>query len=718
MTDLKADAGALPTETLRRMLQPRGVAVIGASADPRKRGYQTIKTLLDDGFEHAIYPINPRAETILGLPAYPSLAAVPTPVDLAFIVTPSTTVPDVVRQCGEHGVAGAVVIAVGFKELGAEGERLEREIVRVARAHGVRLIGPNTSGVFNLPWKLNLVGAPNARSGSLALLTQSGNMLLSILAQADALDAGFSIYIGVGNESDLTFGDYVAYLAEDPGSRVIAIYAEGFRDGRGLLRSIRAASADKPVVVYKSGRSDSGRQSALSHTGALAGSAEVAAAVLGQAGAVVVERSDELLPVAESLALMPAPAGPRLAVLADGGGHATVAADAVDGSPPLHLPELSAGTQRALAELLPPAASLRNPVDVAGATDADPQRFARCLELILADPGVDAVLMVGLFGGYGLRFASELTDLETATAAELAELARAAGKPLIVQSAYAPAKPQAHQILRDHGVPVHESIEVTVRCLASLWRRSAFLATRNERSAFHGAGHPSVDGARALLEPQGRELLAAAGLDVGEAALATDAATAARAAAGFGGPVALKIVSPDVVHKSDVGGVVLGVSGTEAAAAYDELLRTVCEAAPDADLVGALVLPMAPAGVELIVGAHRDPIFGPVVSVGAGGTLVEVLHDVAFRAAPLTVREAEEMLDELRVAPVLAGVRGRPPVDRGALVRAVLAVARLITETPEVREVDLNPLVAHPGGVAAVDVRVIVDGAAPCEPPR
>ena len=695
------------------LLDPASVAVIGASNNPLKRGCQAIQRLLAAGFSRPIYPVNPGEDEVLGLAAYPSIEAIEGPVDLALVVVPAAAVPAVLRECGAKGVAAAVVIAVGFGETGAAGRALEDEVVEAAAEQGLCLVGPNTNGIFNLPARLNLVGASDVPAGPIALLCQSGNIALSIFTEvAHATDLGLSAYVGIGNEAGLRYHEVLDYLDDDPHTRGVVVYAEGFRDGRAFLASAARVGRHKPVVCYKAGRSEAARRSALSHTGAVAGSHEVAGDLLRQAGVTVVERSDELLGVTEALLGQPAMDGASVAVLTDGGGHGTVAADALSRLG-LELPEPAPSTRQALADALPAAASTRNPVDVAGATDRDPRVFETCLETLLADPAIDGVLCVGLLGGYGIRFSDTLASAEEHAAGRMAEMAATAGKPLVVQSAYRHAWPPAHAILRAAGVPVHASIELAARCLAALSERGRHLATFDERSVFGAAAVPSAleGGSSALAEPDARRLLAHHGVPAGAWELAGDPAGAVAAAERVGGSVALKIVSPDVVHKSDVGGVRLDLStAAEVRRAFEEIVSALRAAKPEARVDGVLVTPMAPAGVELLVGAVVDPSFGPVLAVGAGGTAVEVWSDTSFRAAPVTRREAEEMLDELAIAPLLAGFRSAPPVDRAALVALLQSVSRLLEAEPGIVELDLNPVIAHPAGLAVVDVRVVGAG--------
>ncbi|MFS8521059.1 MAG: acetate--CoA ligase family protein [Micromonosporaceae bacterium] len=698
-----------------RMLRPRSIAVVGASNNPSKRGYHAVRELLSSGYPHPVYPVNPCETEVLGLRAYPAVSAIAAPVDLAFIATPAHTLPDVLADCGRAGVAGAVAVAVGFAETGEEGRRRQEQVLAAARRYGVRLIGPNTSGFFNLPEAVNLVGVPEVPPGPLGLVSQSGTILLSVLEAARrAGGTGLSLYVGVGNESDVGYPELVDHLGDAPHIRAICLHAEGFRRGRETLAAITRAAVRKPVVVLKAGRTRDGVRSARSHTGAVAGDAAVAAAALRTAGATWVDREDELLPVAAALAGWPTPPGGRTAVLADGGGHATIAADAIGSSRHLRLAHLAEKTRARLRDLLGPHASVANPVDVAGATDTDPVRFADAAAIVLDDDGVDQLVVVGLLGGYAKRFDPGLRDSEQEAATVLAQRARGP-KPVLVCSVYAGGDNKVLAPLFEAGVPVHPSVELTVRAADALAERAAWL--RGERPSWPSLPSPPPGRPRLLTEPQARELLRLGGVPVGPHRLARTADEAAAAATALGGRVALKVVSPDIAHKSDVGGVRLDVTPLTAAAAYTGMLAEVAARCPHARIDGVLVTPMVrEPGVEMLVGVSYDETFGPVLTVGAGGTLVELLGDVSSRPLPVTPDLARRMLGDLVVRRLLAGYRGTPPADVEALVSLMVAVSEFAVAHPEVRELDLNPVLVHAGGVAVLDARIIAVPASP-QPP-
>ncbi len=705
---------------LHAILNPRAIAVIGASNDPTKRGYQAIKQLLSDGFEEPIYPINPKAPEVLGLKAYPSVAAVPGVIDLALICTPAKTLPKILKDCGAKGIKGAVVLAAGFGEAGPAGKALEAEVLAVAREQNVRLIGPNTNGVFNLHRRMNLVGVKDAEPGNIGIVSQSGNMMLSLITEAQRRrQLGFSTYIGVGNQLDVRFNEYLEYFGEDPETAVPVLYVEGFKNGRRFLDVAREVTQKKPVVVYKSGRTEAGQASASSHTGSLAGSFALTRDLLRQAGVTVVEQSDKILSVAEGLSLLPPAKGDRVAVLADSGGHGTITTDGLVEAG-MKLADLSEETRAALSALLPAQASLQNPVDVAGGTDDNPAVFADCARVLLADPAVDLLMIVGMFGGYAVRFAESLSQAEVETSAKIGALAKASGKPVIVQSLYATNKPEPLTVLRQAGVPLFIWPENAIRCAAECVRYGA----ARRRLAANPMTNPAtpkpearaliaqaqLEGRGALYEDEAKGLLAHYGVGIPESLLIKTEADLAAAETRFGDrPLAMKIVSEDILHKSDAGGVKLKVSGAKAiAAARAEILANAKAYDSKARIAGVLATPMAQPGVEVILGVVQDPIFGPVMMFGLGGIFVEVLKDVAFRALPMSRADAAEMLEQIASKKILEGVRGALPVDKEALLDLMMAVAELAEAHPEIAEIDLNPVIVRHDGLDLADARMIL----------
>jgi acetate---CoA ligase (ADP-forming) len=722
------------------LLAPRSIAVVGASPDPTKRGYQAVRTLLEDGYGGAIHPVHPRGGELLGLPVVRAVEELPPGVDLALICTPAATVPSLIDACGAAGVGGAVVLALGFGEIGGVGARLEDELRAAIARTGVRVVGPNTSGMAN-PWlKLSLIGVRGLKPGGLALLAQSGNVLLGMMLEAKRRPAlGLSCVIGVGNAVDLGADSYLDWLADDERTRAIALYLEGIGHGRRFLDAAARAVARKPVVLLKGGRSAAGGAAARSHTGALTGEYAVMRAALREVGVLELDRSDELFPVAETLLAQPAAAGARgLAILSDGGGHATIAADRLV-ELDARLAVLGDESGAGLRARLGPTASVANPVDVAGATDRDPAAFADAVDTLLADDAVGALLVVGLFGGYAIRFAAELAAAELGAAERMAAAAKAAGKALIVHSMYADADSPALDALRAAGVPVCASLEVACRCAAALLSRDAAAARAQRslalraaapdgvvpRATVHAAStdtarHASLGGAAAppymaappaaLLEPALRALCEPYGVRFAPATFCTSAAAAAAAAASYGTNVAVRVVATGISHKTEAGGVRLEVAPSLAARAFDEI-RDAAEAyaagdARAAGFEGVMVGPMLPRPIaELLVGVRRDAVFGAVLAIGAGGTAVEVLRDIVLGVPPLDEAAVVRLIGSLRTAPLLRGWRGAASADERAVARIALGLLACAEADPALGEIELNPVFVYADRAVAIDVR-------------
>lgn len=747
---------------LDRIFEPDSIAVIGASADPAKRGHQIVRALAGPGdgeagagrsaaagYHGRVHPVNPRGGELLGLPVTASVDELPHGVDLAVLCTPADAAPDLVRACGARGIAGAVVLAVGFGEAGEDGRTLEAELVAAGRETGVRVIGPNTSGLLNLHAGVNLVGARGVRAGGLGVLVQSGNIALALMTEVTERSwDGISIYLGVGNEVDLGFADALEYLGDHDETLAVMVYVEGFRDAGAFLEVAARISPSKPVILLKGGRTRHGADAALSHTGALAGPYDRLSAALNQAGVVELRRTDELLHVAETLGRQPVPdPGSGIAVLSDGGGQGTLAVDALveQGA---WLAELSERTRSALRELLGPAAAVTNPVDLAGAADGDPEVFGQAMEILVRDPDVGTVLLVGLFGGYGIRFADRLTDAERRAAAVMADSAQAAGRGMVAHTMYALHRSPPLEVLGEGGVPVVPSLDVACRCVVELQRRGersggeawGYVAPRPgmggamERGAgraklagSEGATTEAVESARRVLirargegrsvltEPEARAVLADSGIAFGPSVVAGSADEVVEAIGSLGGAVAVKLVCPAITHKSDAGGVVLDVATeVDAREAYDGIRRNARDYVVDralevSDPTRVLVTPMLdPPRAELLVGAYRDPELGPVLTLGAGGMWVEALDDVALRVLPVRRADIRRMLSELRIWQILSGGRGVLPVDPEPIVAVAMAVAETIRGEPRIDEVEINPLFVYVDRAAPADARIVL----------
>ena len=705
--------------SFHEFLAPDSIAILGASPDPTKRGYKAMVGLINDGYEGAIYPINPKADTILGHKAYPSMESLPGPAALALICTPANTIPDLLGQCGRNGTKGAIILASGFGEVDDAGAKLGQEVLEAAQKANVRIVGPNTSGIFNLHKKVNLLALDNIKPGDIGVISQSGNMLLALVLEAQSNGhVGFSTYVGPGNQIDLGFADYLQYLGEDKNTRVATLYVEGFKDGRVFLNVAKNVAKTKPVVVYKSGSTEAGQKAAKSHTGALAGRYGMTVDLLRQVGVTVVSQSDEILPVAEGLGLLQQANGNRVAILADGGGQATIASDRLCEAG-LALAELSDATRSALRGILFSQASLVNPVDVAGSTDANPSLLADCMGILVEDANVDMVLLVGMFGGYGIRFAEELKAEELQTADAIATLSGQTDKPLVVYSLYSHVRPEPLVRLREAGVPVYNSIEHAVQVLKALNERGVYIASsqRAERAqplrpdaGVVATFKQAQESGRDLFEFEAKSLLRAYGVDVPKELIVRNEAEFLEAVAEFGHTsLAMKVVSKDILHKSDAGGVKLNLSGeADLRRGHAEILAACKRYKADAEIEGVLLAPMARKGTEVIIGVSRDPVFGAVLMFGLGGIFVEVLEDVAFRAIPLSHDDACSMVNQIKARKILDGVRGEPAVSKDALVELLLNVSSIVDAHSEILELDLNPVIAYSNGYAVVDARVIV----------
>jgi acetyltransferase len=715
----------VPRDSVREVFYPKSIAVVGASKDPTKRGFRSIQKLIEDGYPGAIYPINPKEAEILGLKCYPDIVDVPGIIDLAIVCTPAKTLPDLMCKFSEKRVKGAVVLAGGFAEAGIEGATLQADMVNNARRGGVRIIGPNTSGIFNTHQSCNIVGFSNLQKGPIGLLSQSGNMALSLVTEAQGNgETGLSTYVGIGNESDIRFDEYLEYFEQDENTKVVIAYVEGVKDGRKFLDALRRMTKTKPVVVYKSGRTAAGITSAKSHTGALAGNYSVNRCVLKQAGAILIERTDEIFPVAECLSLLPPLRSRNVAVLSDGGGHATIAADLLTESH-LALADISEETRQNLRNILPAAAAVNNPIDVAGGTDANPTIFSACAEILLADPSVDALLITGLFGGYAVRFSESLAESEIITSDAIASLSKATGKPVLVHSLYVALegvdRPAPLSRLRTAGIPIYSSLEHAVRSLSALASHGETSRRTESRLSPHKQRLPAIDeiikrsimqNRGIVLEPDGREILELLGVPMSPSRLVESEDAAAETFHDYGSrPSALKIVSRDIVHKTEAGGVALNITSEEAARkAFADIMRKGRTYSASADISGVIVTPMADrGGVEIIVGVVSDPTYGPVMMFGLGGILVEVIRDVTFRSLPLTADDAKSMISEIKGVELLNGIRGGAPVDRDSLIHLMLRLSDLVMAYPEIAELDLNPVFAYPDKIDVVDVRVLLD---------
>lgn len=700
---------------LDALFEPRAIAVVGATNRPGAVGEVLARNLFGAGFAGPVMPVNPHAAAIRSAVSYRSVADLPLTPDLAVIATPPGTVPGLIAELGARGCRAAVVISAG---LGAEAEggggTLRQAMLQAARPHLLRIVGPNCIGFISPSAGINASFAHlTPMAGDLAFVTQSGALATAVLDWADRRGIGFSHVISVGDMSDVDFGDLLDYLALDPKTRAILLYVEAATNVRKFMSAGRIAARTKPVVVIKSGRSAAGARAAMSHTGALAGSDAVYDAAFRRAGMLRVGTLRELFEAAGTLATRVRPAGDRLAILTNGGGAGVLATDALAD----HGGELAALSGETLARLdgvLPAAWSRGNPVDILG--DAPPGYYAAALDILMRDPDFDAVLV--------MNCPTALVDGIEPARAVVETLAGGEGRPALACWLGENAAEPARRLLASHGIPTYETPDEAVRAFMHLvdYRRHQALLMQAP-TALAGDAKPDVAAARAIVadvlgegrsvltEPEAKALLAAYGIPVLEARSVDSPAAAAAAAREIGCPVALKILSPDISHKSDVGGVVLDLASPEAVeAAARGMLEAVRSHAPDARLAGFTVQRMADRSRahELIAGIAEDSLFGPVLLFGHGGTAVEVIADRAVGFPPLDMVLARDMIARTRVSKLLGGYRDRPAADRDAIAAVLVRLARLAGELGEVVELDINPLLADERGVAALDARVVV----------
>jgi len=697
--------------SLENFFAPKSVAVVGASREKGKVGYEIVANLIKGGYAGKVFPVNPKADQIEGLRCYADLKAIGQVPDLVVIVVPAKFVPPVMQQCVELGVTSVVIITAGFKEVGPEGLKLEQEVVRIARSGGIRVIGPNCLGIMVPTHRLNAsFGGDLPPPGVIGYISQSGALLAAILDMATANQIGFSALFSIGNKADVDELDVIRALGDDPGTRVIAGYLENIADGDAFVREAERISHDKPILLMKSGGTSAGAKAASSHTGSLAGGETVYESAFERSGVIRCDSIKTQFDFARAFACQPLPAGKRVAVLTNAGGPGIMAADAIEREG-LTFAKLSEETIRKLGANLPAAANIHNPIDVLGDALADRYEFA--LQVALEDPGVDVVLV--------LLTPQAMTEC-TKTAQVVVKVAGAnPTKPVLACFLGANQVKDALIVLRDGKVPAYDSPESAVRTVKAMsdyvaWRNRPKRVVRlfpvNRHRVERIIDRHVRRKLREIGEMESKEILEAYGFVTPEGAIATTADQAAAIADQLGYPVVLKIWSPDIIHKSDVGGVKVGLTGREEVRdAFDLMMYRIPQKMPEANILGVLVQKMVRKGREVILGMNRDPHFGPLMMFGMGGIFVEVLKDVAFYLAPLTADEARQMLAATKTYQMLKGVRGQEGVDLDAIAEALQRLSQLVTEFPQIQEMDINPFVVGPPGTTpiAVDARISVE---------
>jgi acetyl coenzyme A synthetase (ADP forming)-like protein len=705
-------------ESLEALFAPKSVAVIGASTKPDSLGRAVFKNILFHGYTGVVYPVNPKAKSILGVKAYPSVLDIPDEIDLAVIIVPAIAVANVLEECGRKGVRAAIVISAGFKEIGEEGAQRERELQQIAQRYGIALLGPNCLGIINTDpaVSLNATFAPGMpRQGNIAFISQSGALGVAALEYAQRQKIGLSKFISIGNKADLHENHLLDYLKDDPLSDVILLYVEDLEDPQGFHRLATEITSERPkkipILAIKSGRTLEGAKAATSHTGALAGSDEVYDSIFMQSGVLRVETIEELFDYAIAFAQQPLPQSNRIAIVTNAGGAGILATDAAVRHG-VQLAEFTEETVRKLRELLPPTVNVANPVDMTG--EPNEQRYETVVRTVLEDPNVAGVVVIA-----APHILMSLENIARHIVRAVQEIHTE--KPVLAcLMAVTDARP-AIEILEEANIPHYSFPERAARALAAMARYREWVhRPRTEYRVFTDVqieqaretiARAKRQGRSLLLEPEAHDVLKAYGFPVLQYRFAKSEDEALHAAREIGYPVVLKIVSPDIAHKVDVGGVKLDIhSDAELRENYRQMLADVQKAKPDARIFGVFVQEFIKGGKETILGLKRDPLFGPLLMFGLGGIYVEALRDVTFRIAPIRELGVHRMIRQIRGFKILEGFRGEPPSDIDAIAECLARLSQLATQLEEIVELDINPLVVFERGRGArvVDARIVV----------
>ena len=699
-------------ETMPSSISPffnaKGVAILGASTNPKKLSYGILENLLTYGYQGGVYPVNPNAESILGRKAYASISDVPDPVDLAVVVLPVTIIMETMREIGERGIKTVVIITGGFKELGPEGAETEKSVKKLAETYGMRVIGPNCVGTIDVRTGLNstfIKGVPPA--GPIAFISQSGAICGGVIDFIINSKIGFSHFASLGNEMDVTETDMLEFFAEDENAKVIAMYVEGIQDGPRFMQVAREVSRKKPIVFLKAGKNDAGAKAVSSHTGSLAGSYAAYQSALKQSGVIEVSTINELFNLAWALGSQPLPKGNRVAITTNAGGAAALAADSLDFNG-FELAKISTEIQARLREKLNPSAQVSNPVDMLGSVS--PEDYLWSLGNLDQDEGVDVLLPI--------LVPQALVDT-AGVAKAWVEIGNQTKKTLLSCLMGERSTKEAGQILNLNNVPVYTFPDQVGPVLKGMCEYKQVLAEKSfEEVSYKPAEKAKIDEARLAIgerkiigEYESRLLLNAYDIPNIQGGLAKTADQALQIAEEIEYPVVLKIVAEGLIHKSDAGGIILNLRNSdELRVAFDELIERINTKEPSAEIIGAMVEKMAKKGVEVIVGMRRDATFGPLMMFGMGGTMVELVKDIQFRAAPLSKDDIQSMVSETVAGKLLNGYRGAPIADFDSLYSVIAQLSHLAAEHPEIQEIEINPLIVYPKGegVVAIDSRMIL----------
>ena len=697
---------------LEKFFNPESVAVVGASRQQGKVGYEILTNIINAGYKGDVFPVNPRADVIGELKCYPDLKSIGRIPGLVVIVVPAKIVPEVMRECAKIGVESVIIVTAGFREVGEEGRKLEQQVMQIAKQAGIRVVGPNCLGIVVPTSRLNAsFGGDLPATGVTGYLSQSGALLVAILDMAKARGIGFSKLVSIGNKADVNESDIMSAFADDPDTGVIAGYLENIVDGNAFVREVERISHDNPVLLIKSGGTSAGAKAASSHTGSLAAGETAYECMFERAGIIRCDSIKQQFDYIQAFVNQPLPAGSGVAVITNAGGAGIMAADSIERQGGLTFAKLSDETVDKLAAGLPPAASPRNPVDVLG--DALAERYEFALNVVLDAPNVDAVLVL---------LTPQAMTQSVATAEVIAGIARGKpAKPIFACFLGAGKVAEAVKVLRKGKIPQYDSPEVAADVIKVMndyvkWRsrpkRVVKLFPVNRRKVENVIERCLRRGLREITEAESKEILEAYGFVTPKGSIATTAEQAINAAKRLGYPVVLKIWSPDILHKSDIGGVRVGLNNDrEVMDAFDLMMYRIPRKLPSADILGVFVQEMCKEGKEVILGMNRDPCFGPLLMFGMGGTMVEVLKDVSFYMAPLTAEEAKQMLANTKTYKMLKGVRGEEGMDINAITEGLQRLSQLVTEFPQIQEMDINPYMVGSEGMTpiAVDARISVE---------
>ena len=690
---------------------PSSVAVIGASSKPGKIGYTVVSNLQKANFQGSIYPVNPKADEILGLEVTKQIGNLPQGLDLAVITLPRELVLDSLEELGAIQTKGVVVITAGFKEIGKEGYYEEQKMIEIAEKHNMALLGPNCLGMINTELGLNATFAAGfPQSGNIAFFSQSGALCVAILDWALGENIGFSKFVSLGNKAVLNEAHMLNYLGHDQSTDVILGYIENVSDGQEFLKQAQKISHKKPVIIIKSGTTAAGAKAASSHTGAIAGSDQTYEAAFKQSGIIRARDVSSLFTLAQAFSAQPLPQGPNIAIVTNSGGPGIMTADACENSN-LHIARISPDIVKQLQDFLPPYASLYNPIDIIG--DADAERYAKTLRIVAQDPGVHSIFVL-------LSPTSSIADKIEETAQAIIDAVKDCAKPVFTCFMGKMAIAKGQKMLQEAGIPCYSFPEPAIKSLEamynySLWKQRP-LATQEEIDRNIPQAQKVIQEARnagsnEIVEYQAQEILKAYNLPTPKTGLARSSQEAISIAEEIGYPVVLKIASADISHKTDVSGVLVGLKDQEAIKkGFLEITSRAQRLRPEAHISGCLVQEMAPKGAkEIIIGFTRDPQFGPLIMFGLGGVYVEILKDIAFRLAPLTRRDAKEIIREIQTFLLLKGVRGEPSVNLKAIEDIILSMSQIALDFPEVLEAEFNPVLVNPEKAIIADVRLTLE---------